>query len=211
MEEIKKIIYFGTGMHLECVSHFSHVPEIVLVDTQPRSEFDGEHFDPIFYNETFIENLLCIGTKHMLVLTDIRELDTPYSPNNHQLPYLNPTLLTFVSNSTNQIIRYYISTNIRYNLIPELLVDVKEADALIVSGYFPDKIVYDYFDKRKQYIGYSQTCYRIPKEEMTDTIYCDLFSDKYFDSYYLVDYENGAITKYNNFKDFVTNKNKGTL
>ena len=35
-------------MHLEGVSHFSHVSEIVLVDTQPRSEFDGEHFDPIF-------------------------------------------------------------------------------------------------------------------------------------------------------------------
>ena len=50
----------------------------------------------------------------MLVLTDIRELCTPHSPNDHILPYLN------------QIIRY--------NLIPVLLVDVKDADTLIVSG-----------------------------------------------------------------------------
>lgn len=210
IKRIKKIIYFGAGIHFECVAHFPYVSEFVFVDTQPRSEHDIEIFNPIFYRDTFINNLLCNGIKHMILLTDIRELDTSYSHDENKLPFLNPTLFTFVNQMTDQIIRYYISTNIQYNYILELLADIKEADGLIVSGYFPDKVLYNYWDnhKLKHFIGYSRTCYHIPMDEMKDTIYCDLYTDKYFDHYYLVDYESGAITKYSNFKDFIA-KEKG--
>ncbi|MEI6237225.1 MAG: hypothetical protein WCP03_01310, partial [Candidatus Saccharibacteria bacterium] len=50
----------------------------------------------------------------------------------------------------------------------DLANDIKEADALIVSGYFPHKKILNYFDGPKKFLGYS------------DTIY-DLDDDKYLD------------------------------
>lgn len=209
MQEIKKIIYFGTGVHFKCVSHFPNAIEFIFVDTQPRSEFDNMLFDIDYYDNTFIENLLTDGNKYNITLLDSHEIESLYVANNdYKLPYLNPTLLTFTNIITKQIIKYYVSTNIKYNKIPELLKDIKDSDALIVSGYYPDKIIYDYFDRqtKKQFIGYSRTCYKMNMEEMNDTIYCELFENKYFDKYYLVDYENGIITEHSDFRDFIYKK-----
>ena len=60
--------------------------------------------------------------------------------------YINPTLVIF-KNNTGQIVKYYISTNIEYNINKEIINDIKEEDVLIISGYHPNKLILNYFDK----------------------------------------------------------------
>lgn len=202
MDEINKILYIGSGCHLDIVSHFPNVSEFILIDTQPRSEHDSIEFNPDFYRHLFVNSLLSAGIEQDIVLTNIRELDNKYYLNcDHKLPFLNPTLLTFTNTKTKQIIKYYISTNIRYNMNEILINDIHQSEALIVSGHYPDIILYDYLDEKKpiQFIGYSKTCFSLDIDEMTDNIYCKLHNNNYFDKYYLVDYDSGEITKYNTF------------
>lgn len=207
MEAIKKIIYIGTGCHLDVVAHFPNVSEFVFVDTQPRSEFDSMEPNLDFYRDQFVNTLLSAGVERNIELIDVRELDTLYIQDKDNLPFLNPTLLTFMNNRTDQIIRYYISTNIRYNALRELADEIKQVDGLIVSGYYPDIALYDLLDERRpiHFIGYSRTCYTINIDDMMDTIYCKLHEkNTYFKDYYHVDYECGKITKYDTFKNFVS-------
>lgn len=210
MIEIKKILYIGSGCHLNIVSHFPNVPEFILIDTQPRSEHDSIEFNPDFYRHLFVNLLLSAGIEQDIVLTNICELDNKYYLNcEHKLPFLNPTLLTFTNTKTKQIIKYYISTNIRYNMNDILINDIHQSEALIVSGHYPDIILYDYLDEKKpiQFIGYSKTCFSLDIDEMTDNIYCKLHNNNYFDKYYLVDYDSGEITKYNTFMQLAKYKN----
>jgi hypothetical protein len=201
MDEIKKILYIGSGCHLDIVSHFPNVSEFILIDTQPRSEHDSIEFNPDFYRHLFVNSLLSAGIKHNIILTNICELDDKYYHLEHKMPFLNPTLLTFTNTKTTQTIKYYISTNIRYNMNEILINDIQQSDALIVSGHYPDIILYDYLDKKKpiQFIGYSKTCFSLDIDEMKDTIYYKLHNNSYFDKYYLVDYDSGEITKYKTF------------
>jgi hypothetical protein len=207
---MNKILYIGSGCHLDIVSHFPNVSEFILIDTQPRSEHDSPDFNPYFYRHLFVNTLLSRGVEQDIVLVNIRELNnTYYSLSEHKLSFLNPTLLTFTNTRTKQMIKYYISTNIRYNMNDELMDDIKQSNALIVSGHYPDIILYDYLDEKKpiHFIGYSQTCYTLDVEEMMDNIYCKLYDNNYFDHYYMVDYRNGKITKYNTFME-LANRNK---
>lgn len=73
--------------------------------------------------------------------------------------HINPTLLLFKNNITNRFIKYYISTNIEYNMTNELANDIGNCDGLVLSGYLPNKKVLDYFIKPKILIAYSGTCY----------------------------------------------------
>lgn len=208
MENIRSIIYIGTGCHFEIVSHFRNVSKFIFVDTQPRSEHDSQVFDPDFYRDTFADDILAAAKKMSIILIDSHTIDSSYYPSDeYKLPHMNPTLLTFVHMHTNQMIRYYISTNIRYNMNRWLIDDIKQSDALIVSGYYPDIILYNYLSDRPiQFIGYSKTCYTINANDMGDTIYCELYDNRYFDKYYLVDYESGRMIRYNTFMDFVAKR-----
>lgn len=208
MENIQSIIYIGTGCHFEIVSHFPRVSKFIFVDTQPRSEHDAQIFNPDFYRDTFVDAILAAAMKMDIILIDSHVIDSTYPSDEYTLPFMNPTLLTFVHTHTHQTVRYYISTNIRYNMNRWLIDDIKQSDALIVSGYFPDIVLYNYLGARPiQYIGYSKTCYTIALDEMKDTIYCGLYDNQYFDKYYSVDYESGRIIRYNTFMDFISKQN----
>ena len=208
MENIRSILYIGTGCHFEIVSHFPKVSKFIFVDTQPRSEHDTEVFDPDFYCHKFVDDIRTAAMKMNIILIDSHPIDSTYYPSDeYPLPYMNPTLLTFAHTHTHQMIRYYISTNIRYNINRWLIDDIKQADALIVSGYYPDITLYNYLGTQPiQFIGYSKTCYTIDFNEMSDTIYCGLYDERHFDKYYSVDYENGRIIRYNTMMDFVSRR-----
>ena len=51
--------------------------------------------------------------------------------------FANPTLIIFENKETKQIIKYYISTNIKYNMNELLKKDISESTGLIVQGYIP--------------------------------------------------------------------------
>ena len=113
MQEINLIIYFGAGVHFECVTHYPHAYEFVFIDVHPNSESNNIFYEPDYYRHTFIENLLINGIKHNIVLKDSRDMKSYCLDNDSTLLYRMPTLLTFINNTINQIIKYYVSTNIK--------------------------------------------------------------------------------------------------
>ena len=82
---------------------------------------------------------------------------------NSDIPFICPTLLTFekaaTSTSIKQTIRYYISTNIMYNMTDTLESDIKTCDSLILSGYFPHKLVLNILSLDITIYCYTQTVY----------------------------------------------------
>lgn len=88
---------------------------------------------------------------------------------------VNPSLLIFVNNKTSQMVKYYISTNIKLNMCKKLEEDIKETDVLIIAGYHPDKIILDYISSPIKLYCYSRTCYYLNNDEVNNfdnLIYC---------------------------------------
>lgn len=183
---MNQLLYIGTYHHIKPVVHFPKTKKFIFIDTKPRSEFDEpNYFYEGFYRSRFISGLIQKCQKYGFVLKEEKVLDQEYYKNiltikqfeiyqQHQsvdpemrlnfdndLPsYINPTLLTFVNQETNQEIKYYVSTNIEYNMNDELKKDIQESDGLIVSGYYPDgKLLESFGDlsKPKTFYGYSRT------------------------------------------------------
>lgn len=175
---INKILYIGTWNHIQPVRDFPLVKEFIFIDTQPRSEFDDKSFYQGFYKQNFYDDLIhkciCFGfhlkSKEVLDSTYYKSIFTLwqriyYSLWNVLPHHINPTLLTFFNERTRQTIKYYISTNIEYNMTVSLQQDIEEADALVVSGYHPNIKLLEYFTKPKIFIGYSNTCYDLNKDK----------------------------------------------
>lgn len=216
---MNQILYVGAGLHIDCVNHFPNTKEFVFVDTQPRSEFDSTTFHRTFYRNFFFEELIEEFNYNGFRLLDTREIETTYHTRLLtwtqrlyymcfvKLPHINPTLLTLVNDLTGQTIRYYISTNIKYNFADELTKDIMDSDALIVSGYFPHKSLYRYFgvNRPKTFIGYSKTSFQIRAEADEDSIIAVLHNEPhdYFDFYCYVDYNTGNIYTYHSFKELL--------
>ena len=59
-----KILYIGPWDHFEVTRHFDKIAEFVFIDTQPRSEFDREIFDPEMYRTRFYDYIMKILTKN---------------------------------------------------------------------------------------------------------------------------------------------------
>ena len=74
--------------------------------------------------------------------------------------HINPTMLVFINQKTQQKIIYYISTNLNLNIDANLRYDISSSDAIIVTEYFPEIDILDYFGTLKLFIGYSNINYR---------------------------------------------------
>jgi hypothetical protein len=91
-------------------------------------------------------------------------------------PHSNPTLFYFVNTKTNQILKYYVSTNILYNLSTELFNDINKSDILIISNYFPNKRLFElygfgegpYAVQPKMLYVYSNTDFTLPSEDESE-------------------------------------------
>ena len=90
-------------------------------------------------------------------------------------------------------------------MTPELRNDICNADGLILSGYFPDKYLLNYFIKPKTIIGCTETYfpneYEVNDTELVTTMIPSLFKDentgkyKYSNGYFLLSIYSGHITK----------------
>lgn len=232
---MNQLLYIGTWHHIRPVVHFSQVKRFIFVDTQPRSEFDSpDYFYEGFYRSRFMEGLIQKCQKYGFVLKEEKVLDEEYYKNvltirqfeayqQHQLvdpemrlnfdnglpAYINPTLLTFVNQETNQEIKYYVSTNIEYNMNNELSKDIRESNGLIVSGYHPDGKLLESFDNlSKTFYGYSRTVFgNYPDEvdnynNIINLIHINkIESSKYFSQFFLVDWKSGKMDKCNDLND----------
>jgi len=225
MKICNKILYVGAGHHLDPVVHFRETKEFLFIDTQPRSEFDSEcpQFHIGFYRKKFVDYLIDICEDFGFILESEYVIDNKYHQKvlslKQQLYYffdktkiINPTLLVFTNKTTNQTIKYYISTNIKFNMTPILKQNIESCDGIIISGYHPCRELLNYFTNSKLFIGYTETCYNIvdnnniTDEDKNNIIYfletCLCSISYYFNGFYIVDYHNGNFEKCTNFNEF---------
>ena len=221
-----KILYIGAGCNIEPVKHFLKTKEFIFVDSQPRIKNENLHLETTFnkkeYVSNFVNNLLltCVFNGFELVSTTV--LDKKYHTKiiskkerfifwfKNGLKNINPTMLVFTNKNTQQKIIYYISTNINLNITPELRYDISSADAIIVSEYFSDINILEYFNNTKIFIGYSNINYKdriddIPLKNdilfFLHNYHCNRLY--FFTEFYMVDYETGIIIKYEDFDKFL--------
>ena len=177
---IERLLYIGPWNHIELTLNYNlqHVKEYIYIDTQPRSEDDKPFkFSRHFYRDEFMKNMVKKCNDFNFNLIELKTLDANYYKKLNLgifekifyktlYPDINPCLYVFKNNTTGVILKYYISTNIKYNMTNELKNDITNSDALFVSGYYPDNEVLKYFNTPKSFIGATNTIYR--KDEDTD-------------------------------------------
>lgn len=221
-----KILCVGSGCNIQHVTHFSETKEFVFIDSQPRIRNDKIHLEPKFhkkeYVSDFVNNLLLTCLYNGFILQSKTILNKNYYKKINTKKWnciswckkipknVNPTMLVFINNNTNQKIIYYISTNIIYNICDNLSFDISSCDAVIVNGYFPEIDILEYFGTSKIFIGYSGTNYSV---DINDEYYKNsilYFLHNYscnrqyfFSEFYVVENETGIISKCQNFDKFM--------
>ncbi len=203
-----KVLYLGAGEDIDFINLFPNCNEFVLVDTKPRSEHDQEYyFYEGFYRDNFLKTVINKCKKYGFILDKTIELEPNYINlidtiekteetidkyrDLKDIPYINPHLCVF-KNNKDIIIKYYISTNILFNMYPILEKDIYEADTLYNAGYHPDIKLLKHFSsngiiKKKNFIGNNKTCYCIDSDDNNIIKYFieNNNMDDYFDNYYL--------------------------
>lgn len=223
-----KLLYIGAGTHIEPVNHFKNTKEFVFIDTQPRSEYDSFYpkFEKLFYKHTFYSTLVETCWEKGFMLEHIDEMDEKYYKKimsfkkriqyfikGKKIPALiNPTLFVFRNTLTEQVIHYYISTNIQFNMNPILQEDIQSCDGIIVSGYHPTIELLQYIKRPIDFFGYSKTNYVIEKtdsnEDKQNIIYflqTSPCNSRYYFKDFFVMKENGKTISCTSFQNFVVN------
>lgn len=223
-----KLLYIGTGLHLEPLKHFNFTKEFVFIDILPRSELKTcvnydqyNSLDEDFYGKNFYYDLVELARKNNFVLEETKELDSEYfvdtisffqsiklfSKINETFLHICPHLLIFFNLETQQKLKYYISTDILNNMCFDLANDILLSDGLIISGYHPDKYLLEYIKYPINLYCYDNTCYKIHEneEDNLDNLIYWMFNnlDKiqiYFSNIFLVNSDNGILTKYANIE-----------
>lgn len=138
-----KAIFYRPNTDIELIINLN-VSELVCIDTLPRAEFDINIYNKKSYNKNFIGILLNKCIKLNFTLTKTIELDNIFEEK-----YANPTLFIFDNKETNKRIKYYISTNIEYNICDILENDIETSKIFIVKTLLPEIEIYDYFKTPK--------------------------------------------------------------
>ncbi len=220
---INTILYIGTGYHVHITKHFPQVEKFIFVDSKPRGGSEViERFDSSLYRHNFFREIVRSMNEQGFVLKNKIELDQDYKdyifnwiqkiyywiyPN--LIPeYINPTVLYFHNDETNQLIKYYMSTSVVYNWCKELESDIKETDGLIVSGFNPDIKILSYFDHPVTLYAYTGSRYILNNPTRAD--YNTLFYflqvfpsqiSKYFSDMFVVISESGEKFQCNNLSE----------
>jgi len=225
LNDIDKILYVGAGLHISSVADFSYVKEFVFVDTQPRSEYDRTHFYPENYRQNFVKLLMIECRKYGMQFVKKVRLDGGYKKNvlsfSQKIRYLlsppkfiNPYVLWFYNEITGQTLKYYVSTNIEYNMCSELKRDIEDSKALIVSRYSPKTKLLDYFGNVKIFIGYSDSsmgldlCDVLYDKNRNHILYMmntskELVRSQFFYKYFLVVSGKGIKIECNHFEELL--------
>jgi hypothetical protein len=223
-----KLLYIGAGLHIEPVKHFPQTKNFVFIDSQPRSEFDSSYpkFYSKFYRSNFLNDLVDSCLYYGFILDYYTVLDKTYYKKIiskkwyytsciYKIPSdINPVMLVFYNSRTQQKLTYYASTNIIFNMSKTLKNDISTCDGIIVSGYFPEKEVLNYFVSPKMLFGYTDTSYILDSISSNENniLYflhnCICNRPYYFTEFYMVHNNSGAIIKCKDFKNFVESQEK---
>lgn len=216
--DFNKLLYIGVYDHIEITEYFK-CNEYIFVDLQPLVSwdiFDKSSKTIEFYRDDFVPFILNKFESKGYLLQNIINLN---NITQELGKYTEPNLMIFENKKMNQIIKYYISTNIRYDLenITSLQKDITESDALYVAGHHPHKIILDYFKNKKAFISDSGTLYYIDddnnnNDDSQQTIidifgYNISYTEKYFNSFYNITREDKYPYKFNSFNEFIKYNN----
>jgi len=230
IKHANKILYVGAGLHIMPITHFPQTKQFIFIDSQPRSEFDSVHhkFNNKFYRPNFVNELISICKCYGFIIDSYTIIDKKYykyiiskkwyySSWFYKIPIdINPTILVFINERTKQTIRYYISTNIKFNMNKILEKDIATSDGIIVSRYFPETEILHYFSTPKKFFGYTNTGYTNTgynisnfSSDNQNTIInflhtCICNTPYYFIEFYTVN-DSGVINKRKDFNDFLHN------
>lgn len=149
---INKILYIGANDHIQPVRDFSEAKEFIYIDSQPLIK-DGTYD----FHDKFMYRLLFMLDIYNFKKVEERIIDTLDS--SYELEYFNPTLLIFQNDSTNQILKYYVSCKFPFEFSnqDEIIKDIQECDALLICGFSPHPQIFDYLKNMTIFIGYSST------------------------------------------------------
>lgn len=249
MTDTKQILYLGAWEHFEPTIHFPNCKKFIYIDTQPRTEWDlySNSFDSDVYRNRFISTINSKLAELNFISVEITNIDPLYIKNlcsyNHdfdtgksshrlsqlneselqnilnQYPYITPHLLVYYNEQTEQTIKYYISTNIKYTMTNELRNDIANSDGLICAGYSPDDLLLNYIVNPINFYGYTGTVYTPDEDfisnEIDKTLFNYLFFNQnnenvlklHFKSFNIVNKNNGLITKVDSYIDFLLKMN----
>ena len=249
MTDTKQILYLGAWDHFDPIIHFPNCKKFIYIDTQPRTEWDfyPNSFDYNVYRNRFIDTINIKLAELNFDLIEITHIDPLYIKNlcsynydfdtgksSHLLSQLNdvelknilnkyqyitPHLFVYYNELTQQTIKYYISTNIKYTMTDELRNDIASSDSLICAGYSPDRLLLDYIIKPINFYGYTGTVYT-PDEDFTSneinkTLFNYLFFNQnnenilklHFKSFNIVNKQTGIILQVGLYIDFLLKMN----
>ena len=148
-------VYIGPGNHLSVVD-FIDSDHFVLIDSQPRTEYQGgEHEMEPWMQHYFMDQLMDMA----------KALDYELVDNRSRLNDQNASRMTFRTPSGQTIDYYY---NCVYPFaegqeIPEVMESLSTADRLIIAGYHPVEQLLDDMPSLDQVYLYVNTYY--PTEE----------------------------------------------
>ena len=201
---INKIIYIDASVHINPTIHFPKTKEFIFIDTMPCSNTDKKKFISSSYDKNFLKELIKKYNEYDFILMEIIDINSSYYKeilNTFQklyytfnkLPqYINPTLCIFFNMNTNQTIRYYISTNVVYNINEMLSYDIKTSDAIIINNNFK---AINIIDEPKIFLGYSNLYY--DKKQ-----YNNLNISKYFNKFYYINNITGEKIECDSLNDY---------
>jgi hypothetical protein len=195
MLKVNKLLYIGTGLHINPITNFTNTKEFIFIDTLPKSEYSEKKIN---YNYNFCNELITKLNNHNFKLTKTFN-------NNNKI--INSTLIKFYNNNTNQKVNYYISTNFADTNNNKLINDIETSDALLVSSLYPNKKLLNYFTfPKKLFCNYS-IIYNFKRDHWLDDEYDEsIFSVldtestlKYFNELYLI--KNNKIQYFNSINE----------
>ena len=132
------LLYIGAGLDFEVVKFFPDTKKFIFVDSQPRNEFDDLYdIEETRFNRLEFIHFLMEESKNSNFKFVSKKVLKTYSDNELS----NPTLYHF--QSENQEIYYYVSSNFVKDNLQELSREIASSDGLIVSGYFPQALLFD--------------------------------------------------------------------
>jgi len=208
-----KKMYIGAGLHMDPLIHFPETKEFIFVDTQPRSEFDSElRFRDYYYRHNFVDNLKAKCANKGFNLQSEQEIEPNYYNSimtigqrlwwfnmvKEMFPHINPTLIIFYNENTNQTLKYYVSTNLKFNGPIE---DLFNCDSIIISGHLPNANIADYMTKGMKMYGYNSTVYLSNDEDETTVIDIMNEDDELISEYFSCDKITGDVKKVSSLRN----------
>lgn len=189
-----RVLYIGAGLDMTPLQYMYHVKDFVYVDSRPYSEYGlsiylDKNGQNTSYDSFFLFRLEQLMKKH--------NMSKCYKKDNKH-----------VYSDGERTLTYYVNTSIPEH-IPVIKHELKNTDAIIVSGHDPHYEIMNHFEEPIHFIGVEGTCYTPDEtsdgDELCHNLNRNRLYDKFksFDFMYTKDSLGMHIESYNTWGEFI--------